>query len=88
MQGNLKKAPKLTYKALHPANNKQDVNLALAIFHETTVAACKSYLPERQDMPSCVTFVNKWWMIANAKKRSASNVLGQGLANFLAGGPH
>ena len=35
LQGNFKKALKLTYKALHPSNNKQDVNLALSIFHET-----------------------------------------------------
>ena len=36
LQGNLKKAHKLTYRSLHPGNNKQDVNLALNIFHETT----------------------------------------------------
>ena len=52
LQGNLKKAPKLTYKALHLGNNKQDVNLPLAIFHDTTIAPCKSYLPERQDTSS------------------------------------
>ena len=45
LKGNLRKAPKLTYKALHPGNNEQNVNLALAIFHDTTVAACKSYFP-------------------------------------------
>ena len=50
--GNFKKAPKLTFKSLHLGNNNQDVNLALAIFHETTVAAYKSYVPERQDMSS------------------------------------
>ena len=79
MQGNLKKAPKLTYKALHPGNNKQDVNLALAIFHKTTVAACKSYLLERHDMSSFLTLVNKWWTIANAKKRFVPNALGNAI---------
>lgn len=36
LQGNLKKAPKLSARALHPGNNKQSVPLALSIFHETT----------------------------------------------------
>lgn len=31
---NLRMAPKLTKSALHPGNNKQYVNLALAIFDE------------------------------------------------------
>ena len=75
LQRNFKKAPKLTYKALHSGNNQQNVNLALAIFHETTIAACKSYWPERQDMSSIPTFVNKWWTIANAKKGFISNAL-------------
>lgn len=32
---NLKKAPKLTYTATHPRNNKQNVSLVLAVFDET-----------------------------------------------------
>ena len=59
LQGNLEKSSKLTYKALHPGNNRQDVNLALAMFDKTTVAVCKSYLHERQDMSSFLTLVNK-----------------------------
>ena len=47
---NLCKAPKLTYEVLHPGHNKQNVNLALAIFHDTTIAAIKSYFPSRQDV--------------------------------------
>ena len=39
------KAPKLTYEVLHPGHNKQNVNLALAIFHDTTIDAIKSYFP-------------------------------------------
>lgn len=37
LKGNLRKAPKLTYKALHPGNNKQNVNLALAFFHDSSL---------------------------------------------------
>ena len=76
MQRNLKKAPKFTYKALHSSNNKQNVNLAFAIFHETTIGACKSYLHDRQDMSSFLTLVNKWWTIADAKKLFVPNALG------------
>ena len=49
LQSNLRKAYKLTYQAVHPGNNKQDVSLALAIFDETTSTAIKSYFPERLD---------------------------------------
>ena len=45
LKANLRKAPKLTYEGLHPGHNKQNVNLALAIFHDTTIAAIKSYFP-------------------------------------------
>ena len=31
---------------------------------------------ERQDMSSFLTLVNKWWIIANAKKRFVPNALG------------
>ena len=43
LSANLNKAPKLSYQALHPGNNKQSVPLALAIIHETTIAAARSY---------------------------------------------
>ena len=50
LDGNLRKAPKLGYKSLHPGDNKQNVELALAIFHETTIAASRNYYPEREDI--------------------------------------
>ena len=49
LKANLRKAPKLTYEVLHPDHNKQNVNLALAIFHDTTITAIKSYFPSRQE---------------------------------------
>ena len=76
---NLRKAYKLTYKALHPGNNKQNVDLALAIFHETTIAACQSYLPQRKDMSSFLLLILQWWTIANSKKRFTPNVMGNGI---------
>ena len=49
LSGNLKKAYKLTYKSLHPGDNKQSVSLALSIFDATTLAAIESYYPNRYD---------------------------------------
>ena len=43
LKGNLRKAHKLSYRALHPGNKKQNVPLALVIFDETTIAAVKDY---------------------------------------------
>ena len=41
-----RKAPKLTFKALHPSDNKENVNLPVAVFHETTITVCESYFPD------------------------------------------
>ena len=89
LQGNLRKAPKLTYSALHPGNNKQSVPLALAIFDETTIAAFKSYFPERKDVADFLTLINSWWTVVNARTQFTSNPLanapvqGDGKADFL-----
>ena len=40
-------------------NNKQNVPLALAIFDESTIAATKSYLPERHDIAGFLTLIQK-----------------------------
>ena len=40
----LRKAPALTYSALHPGNNKQSVRLALVIFDVKTTTAMRLYL--------------------------------------------
>ena len=41
LKSNLRKPPKLSYLALHPGNNKQNVPLAL----ETTINVSQSYFP-------------------------------------------
>ena len=48
LDANLRKAPKLTNKVLHPGKYKQNVQLAMDIFHETTVAAINSYFKFRE----------------------------------------
>ena len=42
LKNNFKKTPKSSYLALHPGNNKQNVRLALAVLHETTITAARS----------------------------------------------
>ena len=88
-QANLKKAPKLTYQSLHPGNNKQNVPLALSIFHETTIVAVESYFPERKDISGFLSIINAWWKISNCKERFDPNplgnavMLGDGKVEFL-----
>ena len=41
LPANLRKANKLNYRVTHPGNNKQCVNLALAVFDETTIVAIR-----------------------------------------------
>ena len=79
LSGNLRKAPKLTYSTLHPGNNKQNVQLALNIFHETTIAAVKSYFPERIDAAQFLKLVGTWWTITNSKTRYSPNFLGNAI---------
>lgn len=77
----LKKAPKLTYSAIHFGNNKQSVPLALAIFHDTTIAAMRSYFPEPDNdcMHSFLHLINCWWLVLNAKERFHPNKVGSAL---------
>ena len=71
----MNKAPKLSYEALHPGNNKQSVPIALAIIHETNIAAARSYFPTRSDLFGFLNLINIWWTISNSKQRYTPNVL-------------
>ena len=70
LQANLRKAPRLNLKILHPGNNKQSVPLVLATIHETTTAAIESYLPEKNDIAD---FLRLWWIISNLKTQFLPN---------------
>ena len=54
----LKKPPKLSYLALHPGNNKQNVRLVLAVLHETTITAARNYFPNRRYVASFFEIFN------------------------------
>ena len=82
LQSNLRKAYKLTYQAVHPGNNKQDVSLALAIFDETTSTAIKSYFPERLDAANFLSCFHSLFVICNPKQRfNSSNHLGHAVVS-------
>ena len=75
----LRKAPKLSFESLHPGHNKQKVNLALAIFHESIIAGCKAYLPDRTDMAAFPSLINTWWTIVNSNQRYHPNPTGNAI---------
>ena len=77
----LQMSPKIAASPLHPGNNKQQVALALAIFHKTTIAAFKIYKPAWKDTVGFLTFSSSWWAMINSKQRYNPNALGNALEN-------
>ena len=73
LKANLRKAPKLTTKVLHPGNCKQNVPTALAIFYETTTAAIQSYFPVESSTFEFLKLFSKWWVISNSKTTFSTN---------------
>ena len=73
LQGNLRKAPRLNLKVLHPSNNKQSVPPVLANIHETTTATIKSYFPEKNNSADFLRLLNIWWIISNLKTQFFPN---------------
>ena len=60
LEANLREAPKITHKVLHPGNCKQIVPVALASFHEYTSAALTSYFPEKKNEAEFLKRFNTW----------------------------
>ena len=70
----LKKAPALSWKALHShALKRQNVKLALKVFSNTTAAALNCYGPDNENLENwngTASFINlvwKWWCVVNVK---------------------
>ena len=77
LEANLRKAPRLTTKVLHPGNCKQNVPTGLAIFHETTAGAIQSYFPDEESTVEFLKLFSKWWVISNSKTAlNRNNYLG------------
>ena len=77
LKSNLRKYPKLSYLALHPGNNKQNVPLAL----ETTITAARSYFQNWRDVASFLEIFSTWWTILNSKQRFSPNILKNAVIN-------
>ena len=73
LSANMKKAFKLSYKAMHPGDNEQNVPLPLATFDQSTSAAIEGYYPNRLDASSFLKLVNIWWTINNSKQEFNTN---------------
>ena len=56
--------------------DKENVPLALAVIHETTITEARSYFPNRRDVANFLEMFNTWWTISNSKKRFSPNILG------------
>ena len=82
LEANLRKAPKLTKKLLHPENCKQNIPTALAIFHETTAAAIQFYFPDEKSTVEFLKLFSKWYVISYSKTAlNANNYLGNATVN-------
>ena len=78
-----KSSETISYKSLHPGNNKQDVNMAIAIFHESTIAASQYYFTGRPvlDVANFMKVIWTWWTIANSQQQYRSNPLANAITN-------
>ena len=90
LEAYLRKAPMLSYRSLHPGDNKQSVPLALNIFDRSTAVGISEYYPESKDASEFIKLVNIWWTISNSKKEFNTNfrlgnaaVLGDHKPEFL-----
>ena len=73
----MRKSPKLSYLALYPGNNKQNVPLAL----ETTITAVRSYFPNWRNVASFLEIFSTWLTISNSKQRFSPNILWNAVIN-------
>ena len=78
LKANLRAAPKLDSRALHPGNNKQDVTRALSISQPTTTAGIKkyNYFPENQAAAEFLHLFEVWWTISHSKCQFSNNLIG------------
>jgi len=78
----LKKAPLITFAALHPQNIKQNVPLVLAIFDRRNSSAIEQFFPDDATAHSTSNFikiVSVWWDILNSKSPNHSLQLANGI---------
>ena len=60
----------------YPGNCKQNVSVALAIFHESTSVALASYFNEKKIEAEFWKYFNTWQIISNPKVQFSNHILG------------
>ena len=87
LEPNLRKAPKIAHRVLHPGNCKQNVPVPLAIFHESTSTALTSYFHVKKNEPEFlkllthgglfsvpkVSFQTTFWVMPQKKMTKSQN---------------
>ena len=75
LEANLRKAPKIAQKVLHPGSCKQNVLVVHPIFHESKSVALTSYSPEKKNEAEFLKLFNTWWIISNSKVQFSNHIL-------------
>lgn len=66
----IKTAPKLNFKTVYPCNlERQQVGLALNVWHESTIAAVKRHTDEENETAAFLEIIWTWWNIMNIKNK-------------------
>ena len=63
----------MTHKVLHPGNCKQNVPVAVAVFHQSASAALTSYFPKKKKSEFLELF-NTWWIICKSKFQFSNHI--------------
>ena len=71
----MRKVTKLSYQALHPGDKKQNVRLALALLHDTAIAAVKTYYPNGEDLSGSLNVIHTWVTKCNSKQKYSKKPL-------------
>ena len=75
LEANLRKAPKITHKVLHPGNCKQNVPVALPIFHEYTSATLIVIFLRKKHKAEFLKLLKTWWIISSSKVQLSNHIL-------------
>ena len=70
LSGNLKKAYKVTYKSLHPGDNKK---VCHSLFQYLTQKLQQQLKVITQTPTMCQGFLDLWWTISDSKQRYNTN---------------
>ena len=82
LPAHLRVANIINSSVLHPGNYKQSIALVLALFHETTIAGIRLYLPEEESNVGFFNLIRIWWLCVNSKVRFHTLSQGNALRSF------